>query len=622
MPPPQNQRPKQSDVPEQSILGGLSADELLARGMQSVRMSGSGGMNGGWEPPTDEEAEKLFPQFQILGLLGRGGMGAVYKGRQIALDRIVAIKLLPLEVSVDKDFADRFVREARTMAKLNHPSIVSVFDFGTTSEGHLFFVMEFVEGATLHQIIKTGGLAPAQALEIIVGTCEALHYAHAEGVVHRDIKPANVLVDLKGRVKVTDFGLARLNSPTAEQWGQTMTGAILGTPDYMAPEQKKGMHVDHRADIYSLGVMLYEMLCGQVPQGIFDPPSARVEVDNRIDQVVIRAMQQEPDRRYADTADMKSDVETIRASPRVNSPAPGPARPPGSPVSVPARFTAASALSPSALSPSALSAEPAPTPLYHEAPKRKSPMLVGGVLALLAAAVGGWIFNQSRTNSNSSQINIATPAPAASSPAPLIAENPTEKPEPVATPATPAPAPPAPTTPAPVAVVTPSEPVTGITGVTGITPVKPPAAPAVASATPVPATPMVKTAVAASEPPRSPIAAEPDAAPITAEWRLFADRGEMLLKQRDREGAIDAYERAVDVAEAAGSAATGIEVARLCRKLGSLQETYGSGAEARRTYEHARVQLIRYKPKSPVEITDQARLLAEIEGAIRKVQHD
>jgi serine/threonine protein kinase len=284
--------------------------------MQSVRMSGSGGMNGGWEPPTDEEAANLFPQFQILGLLGRGGMGAVYKGRQIALDRIVAIKLLPLEVSVDKDFADRFVREARTMAKLNHPSIVSVFDFGTTTEGHLYFVMEFVEGATLHQIIKTGGLAPAQALEIIVGTCEALHYAHAEGVVHRDIKPANVLVDLKGRVKVTDFGLARLNSPTAEQWGQTMTGQSSARRITWPRSKKKGCTWIIARTSTVLGVMLYEMLCGQVPQGIFDPPSARVEVDNRIDQVVIRAMQQEPDRRYADTADMKSDVEIIRASPR------------------------------------------------------------------------------------------------------------------------------------------------------------------------------------------------------------------------------------------------------------------------------------------------------------------
>ncbi len=190
-----------------------------------------------------------------------------------------------------------------------------MFDFGTTTEGHLFFVMEFVEGTTLHHLIKTTGLKPAQALELIVNVCEALQYAHGEGVVHRDIKPANVLVDTKGRVKVADFGLARMDTPAAEQWGQTMTGMVLGTPDYMAPEQKTGSRVDHRADIYSLGVMLYEMLCGQVPQGIFAPPSQRVTVDERVDQVVIRAMQQEPDRRYANTGEMRSAVEDIRMTP-------------------------------------------------------------------------------------------------------------------------------------------------------------------------------------------------------------------------------------------------------------------------------------------------------------------
>jgi serine/threonine protein kinase len=185
--------------------------------------------------------------------------------------------------------------------------------------------MEFVEGTTLHHIIKTTGLKPPQALEIIMGTCEALHYAHAEGVVHRDIKPANILVDTRGRVKVTDFGLARHNSPSAEQLaGYTMTGTILGTPDYMAPEQKRGMHVDHRADIYSLGVMLYEMLCGQVPQGVFDLPSQRIAVDERVDQVVIRAMQQEPDRRYQNTDEMRHEVQTIRGTVNPNARAPQP----------------------------------------------------------------------------------------------------------------------------------------------------------------------------------------------------------------------------------------------------------------------------------------------------------
>src|SRR4030095_11518627 len=165
--------------------------------MQSVRMTGG---TGAWQPPTVEEAARLFPEYQLLSLLRRGGTGAVYKARQIELDRFVAIKLLPLEVSVDRDFADRFRREARAMARLSHPNIIAVHDFGTTSEGHLFFAMEFVEGANLHQMIHGPGISPAQALEIIGSVCDALAYAHSEGVVHRDIKPANVMVSLKGHV--------------------------------------------------------------------------------------------------------------------------------------------------------------------------------------------------------------------------------------------------------------------------------------------------------------------------------------------------------------------------------------------------------------------------------------
>ncbi|MGB8166903.1 MAG: serine/threonine-protein kinase [Chthoniobacteraceae bacterium] len=289
-----------------TAIGAIHPDEMLARAMQSVRMTGGGA--DGWQPPTVAEAARLFPQYEVTALLGRGGMGAVYQGRQVELDRLVAIKLLPLEVSVNRDFADRFRREARAMAKLQHPNIIDVYDFGTTSEGHLYFVMEYVDGANLDAMIRGPGLEPAQALEIIGSVCDALAYAHAEGVVHRDIKPANVMVSTKGKVKVADFGLARLTDSGPEQLGHTVTGTVMGTPDYMAPEQKRGMAVDHRADIYSLGVMLYEMLCREVPQGIFDPPSQRVAVDSRVDQVVIKAMQQQPDRRYQSTQEMKTAV--------------------------------------------------------------------------------------------------------------------------------------------------------------------------------------------------------------------------------------------------------------------------------------------------------------------------
>ncbi|MEP6672836.1 MAG: bifunctional serine/threonine-protein kinase/formylglycine-generating enzyme family protein, partial [Chthoniobacter sp.] len=215
-------------------------------------------------------------------------------------------------VSVDKDFADRFVREARAMARLNHPNIITVFDFGTTSEGHLYFVMEYVEGANLADVIHQTGLDGPQALSIVEQCCTALAYAHGKGIVHRDIKPANVMIDTESQVKVADFGLARLIDPGAEPMGHTMTGTVMGTPDYMAPEQMKGMNVDHRADIYSLGVMVYEMLCREVPRGIFHPPSQRTGCDERIDNIVIRAMQQAPEHRYQSTQEMKADVVDAR----------------------------------------------------------------------------------------------------------------------------------------------------------------------------------------------------------------------------------------------------------------------------------------------------------------------
>ena len=300
------------DAARPTDLHGLDPAELFARGMQSVRMSTGGSGRHGWTPPSLAETARLFPHYEMLRMLGAGGMGAVFEARQTALDRLVAIKLLPLEVSVDRTFVDRFVREARAMAKLNHPHIVTVYDFGQTGEGHLFFVMEHVAGANLHQIIHKEGLAADQALAIVGEVCTALAYAHGRGVVHRDIKPANVLLDAEGHVKVADFGLARLTDPGAERGGSTMTGTIMGTPDYMAPEQKRGVPVDHRADIYALGVMLYEMLCREVPQGVFAPPSQRIGCDARIDQIVLRAMQQQPELRFQSTTEMKAAVDTAR----------------------------------------------------------------------------------------------------------------------------------------------------------------------------------------------------------------------------------------------------------------------------------------------------------------------
>ena len=288
--------------------------------------------------PAPSELQRSFPQFEILELLGRGGMGAVYKARQIALDRVVALKLLPPALGGDPEFTARFQREARAMARLNHPNIVTVHDFGQTPEGRLYFVMEFVDGTDLAQLIRAG-FDPAQALGITAQICEALAYAHGEGIVHRDIKPANVMVDFRGRVKVADFGLARLIGGEVEASALTTTGTVMGTPDYMAPEQRSGMHVDHRADIYSLGVMLYEMFCHAIPRGIFDPPSARTGCDVRIDRIVARAMQSEPDRRFQSTQEMRAAIEAARTP----APAPMPhASPPPKPPALRAKKPAAS----------------------------------------------------------------------------------------------------------------------------------------------------------------------------------------------------------------------------------------------------------------------------------------
>lgn len=299
--------PEEEDEP---TIKGINAADLLARGLESAKAAT--GNPQAWRPPTPEELAALLPQYEIESLLGRGGMGAVYRGKQAALDRAVAIKLLPAELAADAEFMSRFQREARTLAKLQHPGIVAVHDFGQTSQGHLYFVMEFVNGTDLSRLIHGPGVNSAQALEIIAQVCEALQYAHGQGVIHRDIKPANVLINTEGRAKLADFGLAR---PTSEETASlTRSNVVMGTPDYMAPEQMAGT-ADHRADLYALGVMLYEMLTGQTPRGAWAPPSQRVQVDVRLDQVVVRALQQDPAMRYQQASEIKTDVDVIRTTP-------------------------------------------------------------------------------------------------------------------------------------------------------------------------------------------------------------------------------------------------------------------------------------------------------------------
>ncbi len=267
---------------------------------------------GRFIPPKPQELAAQFPHLDIIEHLGQGGMGAVYRARQKHLDRLVALKILPPEVGQEAAFAERFTREARSLARLNHPYIVTVYDFGRTVEGLYFFIMEFVEGTDLRHVIQAAKLSPREALAIVPQICEALQFAHDEGIVHRDIKPENILLDKKGRVKIADFGLAKILDSPATVYTLTQAGQRMGTPHYMAPEQiEHPDQVDHRADIFSLGVVFYEMLTNELPIGRFAPPSQKVKVDVRLDEVVLHALEKEPDRRYQYASEVRDDVETI-----------------------------------------------------------------------------------------------------------------------------------------------------------------------------------------------------------------------------------------------------------------------------------------------------------------------
>jgi len=279
--------------------------------------------SSGKASPKLEDIRKAFPQFEVLELIGAGGMGAVYKARQPKLDRVVALKILTV-ADRDERFAERFQQEAKTLARLSHPNIVTIYDYGETN-GLYFLLMEYVEGLNLRQIMGASRLAPAQALAIVPPICEALQYAHDLGIVHRDIKPDNILMDQAGRVKIADFGIARLLGDARDEQMENSSGGdpgaasltqemILGTPNYMAPEQMSDPEaVDHRADIYSLGVVIYEMLTGERPGSALTPPSERVKIDVRLDQVVLQALARQPEMRFQSADEFTKTLARVTA---------------------------------------------------------------------------------------------------------------------------------------------------------------------------------------------------------------------------------------------------------------------------------------------------------------------
>lgn len=262
--------------------------------------------------PLVERVDAAFPDLEICHLVGQGGMGVVYQARQVNLDRVVALKILSPRLAQDPTFSERFLREAQTMAKLSHPNIVTVFDFGQV-EDFYYLTMEFVDGVNLRDTIATNKISAAEALTIVPQLCEALQYAHDKGVVHRDIKPENILIDKDGSIKIADFGLAKMLDPNPNQVSLTATQQVLGTRNYMAPEQLESPEaVDHRADLYSLGVVFYELLTGELPLGRFALPSEkRPYVSSRLDDVVMRTLEKDPGRRFQQASQIKTACESL-----------------------------------------------------------------------------------------------------------------------------------------------------------------------------------------------------------------------------------------------------------------------------------------------------------------------
>ncbi|MGH7214370.1 MAG: serine/threonine-protein kinase [Tepidisphaeraceae bacterium] len=314
---------KQASDPNQRSLADLLVEHQFITPNQAKRL----------RQQLDERKSSQIPGYQLLGKLGKGAMATVYKARQLSLDRIVAIKVLPRKMSENPEFVDRFYKEGKAAARLSHNNIVQAIDVSSTPDGYHYFVMEYIEGQTLYDLMQDGkSFSEAEALDITIQIADALAHAHERNLIHRDVKPKNIILTPGGVAKLTDLGLARATDD--KEAAESEAGKAYGTPYYISPEQIRGeVDIDFRADIYSLGATMYHLVTGRPPfegetpsavmhkhlkQPLTPPDHLNTALSAGIGEIVEVAMAKNRDERYGSTEDMVEDLHGVRAgeSPR------------------------------------------------------------------------------------------------------------------------------------------------------------------------------------------------------------------------------------------------------------------------------------------------------------------
>jgi serine/threonine protein kinase len=270
----------------------------------------------------------LLGRYQVLEKIGDGGMGTVYLAEHTTILKKFAVKVLSAELSLRADHVDRFMREARSASMINHPNVVEITDFGKTPDGQPFFVMEYLQGKDLSQIIgETGPMSWKRVRLVILQICHALQAAHEQGIVHRDMKPGNIVLVKRGNnpehVKVLDFGIAKVLGQEAEAKGLTQSGMVVGTPEYMSPEQGWGQPIDHRGDIYAVGVLTFELLTGKIPfsgttmmevlnRHMFEVPDVKhPSIPDEVGAIILKAMQKDRSLRFQSMNELSAAIEAV-----------------------------------------------------------------------------------------------------------------------------------------------------------------------------------------------------------------------------------------------------------------------------------------------------------------------